>query len=195
MAGALGASYSLWLEPPPGTLRERLRKEVAAQAAARDGPLFEPHVTLLGDVAMAEAQLLETAAALAKRIQPFRVNLDDVACGPSFHQCVYILASKEPPLLAANADARAAFGKPEPPAPYMPHLSLLYSDASDPDRRDAAAAAVARLWGEAAGYDTLLPDAGFTAASLSLWLTPAEDRSLASWRRVAEFPLGGGGGE
>jgi len=54
----------------------------------------------------------------------------DVAVGPSYHQCVYILCAKEAQLLAANAAAREAFEKPEPPKPYMPHLSLLYSGAA-----------------------------------------------------------------
>jgi hypothetical protein len=59
--------------------------------------------------------------------QPFRVNFLDASVGPSFHQCVYILCAKERDLLAANATAREAFGKPEPPTPYMPHLSVLYA--------------------------------------------------------------------
>lgn len=62
-------NYSLWLEPPPGALRDRLQREIGAQAAARGGPHFAAHVTLLADVQMEQAQLLEAAAQLAKRIQ------------------------------------------------------------------------------------------------------------------------------
>ena len=70
MAGAVGHSYSLWLEPPAGTLRDRLQREIRAQSAAHGGPYFEPHVTHLGDVhAVDEQALLDTAAALARRLK------------------------------------------------------------------------------------------------------------------------------
>ena len=53
-------------------------------------------------------------------------------------------------------------------------------------------AAVARLYGPDADYATLLPDSGFDAASLAVWYTPVEDRSLASWAQVAHVKLQGG---
>lgn len=65
------------------------------------------------------------------------------------------------------------------------------ADIDDEARAAAASEAVARLWGDAAGYDTLLPESGFAAGALAVWETPAEDLTLASWRRVAELPLGG----
>lgn len=125
-------------------------------------------------------------------LQPFRINLLDVATGATYHRCVYLLAAKEPQLMHAATSARAAFGMPES-EDYMPHLSLLCADMEDGTRTNAATAAVGRLYGERADYSTLLLDPGFTASYLSLWFTPADDLSLASWRRVAEWPLGGGG--
>lgn len=113
--------------------------------------------------------------------------------GCTFHRCVYLTAAKEQPLMAAAVTARVAFGEPQGDD-YMPHLSLLYADVDDAARHSAATAALSRLYGENADYGTLLLDPGFTASHISLWYTPAEDRSLASWRRVAEWPLGSGGG-
>lgn len=70
MAGAVGQNYSLWLEPAAGALRDRLQREVRSQSGAYGGPCFEPHVTLLADVRSDdEAALLETAAALARRLK------------------------------------------------------------------------------------------------------------------------------
>jgi hypothetical protein len=68
------------------------------------------------------------------------------------------------------------------------------ADIDEEARQQAAAEAVGRLWGEGSGYGTLLPEAGFDADAFTVWETPVEDRSLASWRRVGEFRLGGGGG-
>lgn len=178
------------MEPAAGTFKDRLQREIRTQSARRDAPYFEPHVTLLGDLQLDKERLLETAAGLAKSLKRFRINLQDVSYGHSFHQCVYILCAKEPDLLAANKAATEAFGKPEPPNPYMPHLSLLYSDADEQQRQQAASEAVQRLWGEGSGYDTLLPDNGYSVGGLSVWYTPAEDKTLESWTRVAEFNLG-----
>jgi hypothetical protein len=69
MAGSLSQNYSLWLEPAAGTLRDRLQREIRAQAAAHGGPYFEPHVTLLPDIQLDRQQLLDAAAGLAKRIK------------------------------------------------------------------------------------------------------------------------------
>lgn len=121
-------------------------------------------------------------------MQKFRLNFLDVSLGASFHRCVYVLVAKEAPIMAAGATAREVFGLP-PAADYMPHLSLLYSDADEPTKAASRGAALARLYGDAAGYDTLLVDPGFDAQSISLWYTPAEDRTCASWARVADFAL------
>jgi hypothetical protein len=87
MAAATGTSYSLWIEPPPGTLRDRLRREVGAQRAARAGPPFEAHVTLLGGICAAdEAALLETAAQLAARIQARRLASSAGGRPPTSHR-------------------------------------------------------------------------------------------------------------
>jgi hypothetical protein len=58
-------------------------------------------------------------------------------------------------------------------------------------RAASAKAAIARLYGEGASYETLIRESGFDVASLVVWYTPAEDRSLGSWVRVGEFSLAG----
>lgn len=120
-------------------------------------------------------------------LQKFRINFLNVVQGSSFHKCVYILVAKEQAIMAAGAAAQQAFGKA--PADYMPHLSLLYADVDDTARTASQQAAVQRLYGEGSDYKTLLTDNGFVAEAISLWYTPVEDRSLASWKQVAECPL------
>jgi hypothetical protein len=120
--------------------------------------------------------------------QAFRVNFLDVAQGSSFHRCVYLLVAQEAPVMAAGQAARHAYGVDGDPA-YMPHCSLLYADLAPEARAAAAHAAVQRLYGEGASYGTLLTDAGFKADTLTLWHTPVEDTSLASWKQVEEFKL------
>jgi hypothetical protein len=95
--------------------------------------------------------------------------------------------AKEQAIMAAGAAAQQAFDKPA--ADYMPHLSLLYADVDDAARAASQQAAVQRLYGEGSDYKTLLTDNGFVAEAISLWYTPVEDRTLASWKQVAEVQL------
>lgn len=156
-------NYSLWVLPPPGPLRQRLQAEIDALAEKYGGPKFPAHVTVLPDIKQPRDQLLATAASLAAQLPPYDITLLSVSCGAIYHQCVYLLCAKDVDTVAAAAAARRAYGMPPPPdKPYMPHLSLLYSDI-DPDTRRAVAADVTRrLFGEGSGYDTLLTGEGWS---------------------------------
>ena len=100
---------------------------------------------------------------------------------------VFVASSQHRLALAsqAGARARAAYGQ-DVQAPYMPHLSLLYSDMPQEERAAVAAEAQQRVLegggGAAAGVDI---------GSVAVWYTPVEDKSLGSWRLVRELPLYG----
>lgn len=64
----LTENYSLWIQPA-GPLADKLRAEIAAQAAAYGGPQFEPHVTLLPDIPGGRQHALDTSAALAAQLK------------------------------------------------------------------------------------------------------------------------------
>ncbi len=66
-------------------------------------------------------------------VQPYRINFEDLSCGSIFHQCVYLLCCQDTATLGAGQTAREVFGQ-EPSQPYMPHLSLLYSDMDQDSR-------------------------------------------------------------
>lgn len=120
-------------------------------------------------------------------LQKFRINFLDVSKGSSFHRCVYILVAKESAIMEAGKLARQQFNMDN--VEYMPHASLLYADITPEQRTASQQQAVQRLYGEGSNYSTLLSDNGFTAETIALWYTPAEDKTLASWKQVAEFPL------
>jgi hypothetical protein len=66
-------------------------------------------------------------------VQPYFVPFLEVTCGSMVFQCVYLLCVKDAAVMAAAEAARQAFDLTMPP--YMPHLSLLYSDASPAERQ------------------------------------------------------------
>ena len=196
------SSYSLWFAPAQGSsVRAVLEREIATQAAKHGTARFEPHVTLLGDLRCAgDAQALGAAEAFARRSPRFRVPFLGVATGATVYQCVLLRCANEGALPAANARMRQVCaelgvrqGEAAAGAAFAPHLSLLYAPLDDRQRAEAAAEATARLYGPESDYRTLLADDGFDARTVSLWHTPPDDPSLASWRLVAELPLGEGG--
>jgi hypothetical protein len=182
-------TYSLWLVPE-GAQRARLQGLIDSHAAAHALPSFAAHVTLLPQFPGALPQLLEGCKAIqaAARGALAVPMAEAVAAGlDAAHwrfRCVYLLAAAPhpPALLALRAAAVAALGLPPQQGPYMPHLSLAYSEC-DAATRSAWAAqaregALAALGG---------PGAPLLCAAIELWETSSPDP--AQWARVAAFPL------
>lgn len=97
--------------------------------------------------------------------------------------------------MAAGVAARSAFAMDTPP--YMPHLSLVYSDVSDATRVAIATEEQGRLFGDTEDQTAMttsnerdvLTEREFLADCIAVWYTPTEDKSLESWHAVAVFPL------
>ena len=117
-------TYFLWLEPT-GKTRELLASTIAHLSQEYDGPLFDPHVTLLGDITGQEGKLLHTTEKLAHILAPFDLTLTIPAFQDQSFQCVFMRVKETSTLLEAHTLARKVFHKADAP-PYMPHLSLLY---------------------------------------------------------------------
>lgn len=116
--------YTLWLEPT-GKTHELLATTIAHLSQEHGGPLFDPHVTLLGDMAGQEGKLLHKTEKLAHALSPFDLTLTIPAFQDQYFRCVFMRVEETVPLLDAHTLARKVFHKEDAP-PYMPHLSLLY---------------------------------------------------------------------
>ncbi|KAL4440633.1 hypothetical protein ABPG75_003634 [Micractinium tetrahymenae] len=189
MAAAQASSYSLWVMPR-GPLADKLHAEIKGLAGRTPGAhAFLPHVTLLGGIHTTQADVLQRAQQLAARLKPYRITFDKVSYGAIFHQCVYVLCATDGDIMQAGAATREAYGQ-DPSSRYMPHLSLLYADISQEERQRMAAAEQQRLL---SGEQPLLAgeELGVDVTSLTVWETEESDRSLASWRQLAEYELTG----
>ncbi|KXZ43694.1 hypothetical protein GPECTOR_83g306 [Gonium pectorale] len=184
----LKESYSLWAMPK-GRLGDQLRAEIAALAERQGAPAFPPHVTVLGDIERPREEMIRMTKELAAQVKKYRINFVDVTRGSIFYQCVYLLVAKDEGTMAAAATARKVFDRTTPP--YMPHLSLLYSDIDEAERDKVVKYERDRLYGESSGYDTLLVENGYEVGSFAIWYTPTEDKSLKSWCLVDEIELSG----
>lgn len=117
------ARYHLWLKPS-GTVRDALAQTIRELALEFGGPIFEPHVTLLGNLIGTEDEHIQRTRTAAANLCPIKIILSKPACGAQYFQCVFMRAEPTPPLMNTNALVKQIFGKNG--EPYMPHLSLLY---------------------------------------------------------------------
>ncbi len=119
------STYHLWLKPS-GSAYTLLATTIAELARTYDGPLFEPHVTLLSNLPGAEEEVAARAAQLANSLEPFEIQLGGPGYKDQYFQCLFLQVAQAPGIMEAHQHARRTFLKHE--AYFMPHLSVLYGN-------------------------------------------------------------------
>ncbi len=117
--------YSLWLVPT-GEANEKFTNLVKELAEENDAPVFQPHVTLLGDFLLSEEESIEKTKQLVAGQKPFTIEVEQIDYEDYFFRTLFVRAKKTIPLLALHNRAKDIFNMQA--VPYMPHLSLLYGD-------------------------------------------------------------------
>jgi 2'-5' RNA ligase len=168
-------TYFLWLEPT-GKTHELLATTIAHLSQEHGGPLFDPHVTLLGDIAGQEGKLILTTEKLALALSPFNLTLTVPAFQDQYFRCVFMRVEKTSTLLEAHSLARKVFHKEGAP-PYMPHLSLLYGSYPRSLKEQIIGTVPTSL------------SVQFTASAVTLFRV--EGNNLKGWRKVQTFGFTG----
>ncbi|MBI4019941.1 MAG: hypothetical protein HY367_01300 [Candidatus Aenigmarchaeota archaeon] len=166
--------YSLWLRPE-GKAHERLSGLISDLAEQYNAPRFEPHVTLLGDIAGSYGDTRARAIPLAGMIRPYSIRLTEIGCGDTFFKCVFIRAEQARPVMEANAMARKAFNRVNDP-PYMPHLSILYGSYRQETKEE-----IIRQIGGTFNME-------FGVKSICL-VSSSDSTPIEEWRVMGEFKL------
>ncbi len=126
--------YSLWLVPPE-PLHSDLTQVIHQLAQQYDGPTFEPHITLLGDLEMELAEIEQKANQLAIKIKPLALSYGPISFSTTHFQSVFVRVNSTAALMQANLDAKEIFGVEN--NVFMPHTSLLYGH-HDKETREKA---------------------------------------------------------
>lgn len=168
--------YSLWLMPPEDSaayihLDDLIEEHTAAYG---DTPVFPPHITVAGGLAVDGETASAAARRLAEEHAPLDITLTRPHCSTTWFQCVYLLVEPTHHLLQLHADALAAFN--EDGDMYVPHLSLVYGDLPLQERRQLVD-----------GFDTTMLPLAFTAETLRLVETSG---GVADWAAVDDYTLG-----
>ncbi len=164
-----------WLVPAAGPARDRLAGVIARLAAEHAAPVFAPHVTMAGVVECSPDEAALVLGRLVAGVPPFEVTLTGVGYEPEFFRSLYLRAEPPAVLTALHEAGERAWDLN--PAPYRPHLSLLYSRL--PEERKPAIADALGL----ALPVTIRIDAA------EIWADYRDE--VTCWRRVARVPLEG----
>ncbi|XP_047308227.1 cyclic phosphodiesterase-like [Impatiens glandulifera] len=171
--------YSV-LALPPDDVTERLSKLMAELRSYFGGPEFDPHVTVVGLIRLTEADALEKFATVCEGLKAYNATVEKVDTGTFFYQCVYLLMQQDSQVMEAAAYCWNQFGYTSSTT-YMPHLSILYGDLSDEDKKKAQE--------EANILDDNLADMSFLISRFALYEIEPNDDTLASWKKIIETNL------
>ncbi|CAN0853634.1 Cyclic phosphodiesterase, partial [Linum grandiflorum] len=171
--------YSVWAAPPDD-IRSQLKKLMDGLRSEFGGPDFQPHVTVVGAISLTEQDALSKFKSACEGVKSYTATVDRVAAGTFFYQCVYLLLHPTPEVVEASSLCSQHFGYKNS-SPYMPHLSLLYGDMSDEEKKKAQEKTVQ--------LDGSINSMSFPISRLELWKTDTGDKSLKSWEKISEYIL------
>lgn len=199
VAGLASAqNLSIWLSPPadhPEHARlQELNRKLSSRFSAQP---FQPHVTLLGDIAISADLTLEDVKTkigqLAASLPPFEVRTaaGSLTSKDAWNHNVLLVVPETVELIQAHLDTALAFlGAEEaththfPPPTGRPHLSLLYGEHSREDRE----AAVAWIRENHAWADSGI---SYPVKDLELWETSHGLAGVPQWFKIDSYSLTG----
>jgi hypothetical protein len=164
-----------WLVPAAGPERDWLAAIIDRPAAELDAPRFPPHVTLLATIDSAEDLAVRTLTPVTAGVPPVELTLAAIGSEETYFRSLYLRAEPSAQLLALREAGQRAWALD--PSPYLPHLSLLYSDIPEKDKQSLIDRIGVRL-------------------PLTVWFDAVElwardPRGVRSWYRVARVALSG----
>jgi len=120
----MALTYSLWLVPD-GEVQASMARTIAELAEQHGGPIFSPHITLLGGLQGTEDEILRLASRIVEQIPPLDVEFEGLGAEDVYFRSLYLVARPTLRLVAANQIARR-LSCVDPAEPFRPHLSLIY---------------------------------------------------------------------
>ena len=117
------STYHLWLKPA-GDVFEELAATIRDLAGELNGPVFEPHVTLLSLKGTDKELHVRATTDAAGRLEPIPIAFTGLSHGTEYFKCLFATVQETSQVLNAHAVARDVCDGID--AAYLPHLSLLY---------------------------------------------------------------------
>lgn len=121
----ISKGYTLWLMPK-GEIYNRFADLIKRLGEQYDDPIFEPHVTLLGEILKSEEETIKLTQELVAGQKPFPITLRQIDYQEHHFRTLFVKAEVTESLQDLHNRAKEIFEMDIPP--YMPHLSILYGN-------------------------------------------------------------------
>jgi 2'-5' RNA ligase len=165
-------TYHYWFKPS-GTVYDVLARTIRDLARELNAPIFEPHISLIGNLEGTEKELIKKTDELARHLESFIAVLSEASYRDTHFQCLFMLVEQTRPLMNAHAIAIDRFRKPH--QDFMPHVSLVYG--SYPETRKKLI------------IDNLSPDVRASFEVTALYLVRADSPDPKDWHEIGPFPM------
>lgn len=125
--------YALWLTPDVD-FEKKISEIMHGLAAEYNGPVFEPHITLLGKITSAKDGLEKATQELAGLIPCMSVENTGISATQQYFKSLFLDISQSETLHQAFILAAQRF-EYEKSYDFTPHLSLLYGNQTAEEKQ------------------------------------------------------------
>lgn len=174
--------HSLWV-CPTGASRDAYQSIIQNASSSLGTFCFPPHITLVAAMMTSPEDVMERAKILAAKIAPYEFEFESVSQRNAYFQCVYCKMKRTEDVVNANKIAREVFTERKNDPEYMPHLSLVYGDFTEQQKKDTIIPSLETQIQQHAPQTTTIP-----VDSIEVWSTQGD---ASEWYLVETVPLTG----
>ncbi|OGZ35116.1 MAG: hypothetical protein A3A94_00525 [Candidatus Portnoybacteria bacterium RIFCSPLOWO2_01_FULL_43_11] len=127
--------YSIWIIPPE-PIFSQLKNVIKKLSVKYDSPIFEPHMTLLGNINQSLPGIEQKITELASYVNRLELSLGPISFSTTYFQSVFVRVNSTARLTQLNLDVKKLFNMEN--NVFMPHISLLYGNHDMTIREKAA---------------------------------------------------------
>jgi len=117
--------YSIW-SIPPDPINSKLRDIIENLSNDFNGPIFEPHMTILGNIELDLQQITEKVKSIATKYLRLELSLGPISFSTTYFQNILVRVNSTAKLMQLNLDLKQALNVKNDV--FMPHISLLYGN-------------------------------------------------------------------
>lgn len=130
--------YSVWIIPPQPVFDE-LNEVIKDLSVEYNGPVFKPHMTILGSIDRELSDIQKAVETVAKNTKKLNLSLGPVSFSTTYFQSVLVRVDSTAQLMQLNLDIKKLLDIEN--NVFMPHISLMYGN-HDMEIREKIAAKI-----------------------------------------------------
>lgn len=157
---------------PRGEVAEELQALIRKLSEEYGGPVFFPHVTVLGRILGDDETVLRNANVLAAGMEPFTLTLGELQSKDAYYKALFATIVEQDAMHALHDRAADKFAM-DADTSYEAHLSLLYGNYSEERKAKTRAGLIVH-------------EMSFVAEAIHIYRTPG---SIDTWQKIGQFAL------